>query len=108
MALSRVNGGKGGRTSVAVVVMGVMVLLLVHLRQDQQRNSLRGWGERRSRHVSGGISTDVGHNIDVAVCGFRIWTLEVRAIHQSLCDFGRDAREVDVEASLQQIPAAGC
>jgi polyisoprenoid-binding protein YceI len=41
----------------------------------------------------------------VAVHGLGIRTLEVRAVHQLLGDFGFDARQDDVEASLQKITA---
>ena len=41
------------------------------------------------------------------MCGFGIWTLQVRAVHQSLCDFALYAWEVDVKASLQEVTAAG-
>ena len=40
--------------------------------------------------------------------GFGIWTLPVGAVHQNLCDFVLYPREVDVEASLKEVTAAGC
>ena len=48
------------------------------------------------------------HHVEVAVCGSGIWTLPVCALHQGLCDFALYPREVDVEASLKEVAAAGC
>src|SRR5208283_257255 len=64
--------------------------------------------QTRSRRMRDRPGFDVRDNVDVAVCGFGIWTLLVRTVHQRLGDFAIYAREVDVEASLNEVTAAGC
>jgi len=63
--------------------------------------------QTRSRRMRDRPRFDVRDNVDVAVGGFGIWTFLVRGVHQRLGDFAIYTREVDVEASLNEVTAAG-
>ena len=65
------------------------------------------FAETRSRHLGGGLRSYGSHYFDVAVCGFRVRTLQVRAVHDLLSDYVLDARQAGVEAGLNQMTPIG-
>ena len=52
-------------------------------------------------------SHHVDRDVDVPPCGLGIGTRLVRGVHQGLGDFALHTRRADVEASLEEVLAAG-
>src|SRR5262245_29064135 len=62
-----------------------------------------------SSHVCGGFVIDqIGHDVDVAVGGFRVRALQMRSIYQLLGGFSIYTGKADIQASLNEVMAIRC